>query len=222
MDKINLVNNILDDIKVKKAQSRKLVNSKNISAHRNLLTDIKNEEMKLFEMLDCVSNESNLSADALICGMKHAVGLMPATEVDKHIFNYMKQSAGKDGGFLVPEDIQLDVKSLRNSAVNLESFVNVEPVITKEGTRFIELQADVFPLEEVPEGEIIPEIDESKIVKVKYKIKKRAGIIKMSNELLADSNEAILRWLKVWLGKKTRATRNKAILDAINKTTVGR
>ncbi len=222
MDKTLVINSVIKDIKNKKEKLKAISGSRNNEAYQERLNELKNTEAGLYELMDCISNPENAKTEAFLNALKSAAGVKGVSDNDAIILNYMKQSIGESGGFTVPEDIQVDVKAIRNDGTNLEAYVNVEPIIRSSGSRLMEIRADETPLEEIQEGETIPEIDESNIAEVKYKIKKRAGIIKVTNELLTDTDNALLKWLKVWLAKKTRATRNRAILDRINEVTAGK
>lgn len=128
---------------------------------------------------------------------------------------------GEDGGLTVPRDISTQIMELRRAtADNLENYVNVEKVSTKTGSRVIEVDADSTEWPEVGEGEEFQEQDTPKLKNIEYKIKKYGGILKVTAELLEDTAENILAYLKKWIAKKSRATRNAKILAAL-KTCVG-
>lgn len=128
---------------------------------------------------------------------------------------------GEDGGLTVPRDITTDIRELRRATDdNLENYVNVEPVSTKTGSRVIEVDADTTEWPEVEEGEGFQEQPTPKLRSISYKIKKYGGILKVTAELLEDTAENILAYLKKWIAKKSRATRNAKILAAL-KTIVG-
>lgn len=57
---------------------------------------------------------------------------------------------------------------------------------------------------------------------IKYAIKKKGGILKTTRELLQDTAVNILAYLNKWIAKKSRATRNAAILNVINTITKGK
>lgn len=131
------------------------------------------------------------------------------------------EDSGEDGGLTVPQDITTSIRELRRAtADNLENYVNVEHVSTKTGTRVIEVDADSTEWPEVEEGGEFQEQDTPKLRSVAYKIKKYGGILKVTAELLEDTAENILAYLKKWIAKKSRATRNAKILAAL-KTCVG-
>ena len=131
------------------------------------------------------------------------------------------EDSGEDGGLTVPQDITTSIRELRRAtADNLENYVNVEHVSTKTGTRVIEVDADSTEWPEVEEGGEFQEQETPKLRSISYKIKKYGGILKVTAELLEDTAANILAYLKKWIAKKSRATRNAKILAAL-KTCVG-
>lgn len=146
---------------------------------------------------------------------------------DAEIMNTMTEGAPdddgfSDGGFTVPQDIQTDINELRRTSDDLSQYVNVEPVSTQSGSRVLEVDADSVPWSDVEEGENIPDAATPKFKQIKYSIKKKGGILKVTRELLADTAENILAYLKKWIAKKSRATRNAAILSAFKTITTGK
>ncbi len=225
MEKNKVIDGLIKDLRAKKEEAKKLHNAGKTVEYQAALEDIKKTEKSLQDMLeitDIIDKNPEKKENSFINILKADLGLVKASDTDRLIMNYMKEGDGSDGGFTVPDDIVTDVKALRNNDTSLELLVNVEPVIRSEGRRTIELRAAVEPLEEVEEDGEIPVIEADRMVEVKYKIKKRAGIIKVSRELMADANKVILKWLKTWLAKKTRATRNHAIVTRINAMTEGK
>ena len=139
-----------------------------------------------------------------------------AEENDVKIYNAMnEQDPGTDGGLTVPKDIRTQIEELRRTDDDLERYVNVEKVTTKTGSRVIEKEADATPWDNVDEAAAFPEADTPEFVDVKYKITKKGGILKITEELLKDTAENIMGYLKKYIAKKTRATRNAFILKAI-------
>ena len=131
------------------------------------------------------------------------------------------EDSGEDGGLTVPQDITTSIRELRRAtADNLENYVNVEHVSTKTGTRVIEVDADSTEWPEVEEGGEFQEQETPKLRSISYKIKKYGGVLKVTAELLEDTAANILAYLKKWIAKKSRATRNAKILAAL-KTCVG-
>jgi len=202
MGKVQSIENLIKEIKdIKKSR----VSNTNVD-------EIKKLENLLYKQYEGGETSNDLLANALR-------GNVSASESDRLIYNFMKESTGADGGFIVPDDIQTEVKELRMDGTDLESLVTVEPVITMTGRRTYEIRADIAPLPEVEEGATIPEIDASKLKDVRYRIVKRAGIINASAELLEDANSSLINWLKKWIAKKAKATRNYMIIQVANLMT---
>lgn len=159
----------------------------------------------------------------IVCGLRRK----ELPEEDQKIMDMMTEAdpddnGGSDGGFTVPQDIQTDIRELRRTENDLELYVNVEPVRTLSGSRVIEVDADSTPWEDVDEGAEFPEETTPKLKQIKYKIKKKGGILKTTRELLQDTAENILAYLNKWIAKKSRATRNAAILAKLNEITAGK
>lgn len=125
-------------------------------------------------------------------------------------------------GVTIPEDIRTDIIELRRSDDNLEQYVNVEGVVTKSGARNIEVDAESTPFDNVDEEADFPEMDEPKFKNIKYTIKKKGGILKMTAELFEDTAANAMAYINKWIAKKTKATRNAMILKVMNEMTAGK
>lgn len=158
----------------------------------------------------------------IVCGLHRK----PMEEEDQKIMDMMTEADPNvdesDGGFTVPQDISTDIQELRRTSDDLEMLVNIEPVRTLSGSRVIEKDADSTPWEDVDEGEEFPEESTPKFLQIKYKIKKKGGILKTTRELLQDTAQNILAYLNKWIAKKSRATRNAAILKKLDEITTGK
>ena len=159
----------------------------------------------------------------IVCGLKRT----RMKKEDAEIMDMMTEAdpdedGESDGGFTVPQDIQTDIVELRRTDDDLEMYVNREGVRTLSGSRVIEIDADSTPWEDVDEGEEFPEEETPKFRQISYKIKKKGGILKTTRELLKDTAENILGYLNKWIAKKSRATRNAAILRKLNEITEGK
>lgn len=142
-----------------------------------------------------------------------------ANAEDVKIYNAMNEQSngGADGGLTVPQDIRTQIEELRRTDDDLEQYVNVEHVSTSTGSRVIEKEADTTPWDNVDEAAAFPEAETPQFTKVEYKITKKGGILKITEELLQDTAENILGYLKKYIAKKTRATRNAFILKKIKE-----
>lgn len=232
---------LLDNIKAKKQEVRDLCKTgkiedaakakdelKDLQAQFDLLYDL--EQDKLDGIQQQVTNGSAKKVvdqtkqliGAFVNAIKASVGKGNLSAEDKEILNSMKEGTDEDGGLTVPKDIRTAVKELRRSEDALETLVNVERVSTLSGSRVIEKYADQTPFDNVDEAAEFPEVSTPQFEKIDYKIKKKGGILKVTQELLSDTAENILGYLKKWIAKKAKATRNFMIIAKIREITDGK
>ena len=129
--------------------------------------------------------------------------------------NAMSEGVKADGGYVVPQDIQTKINELRESKDSLQNLIRVEKVNTVEGSRVIKKRQQQTGFAEVTEGGEILEKATPQFTAIDYKVKKYAGFFKMTNELLADTDQALESTLVEWIGNESRITRNKLILDVL-------
>ena len=123
-----------------------------------------------------------------------------------------------NAGLTIPEDIQLQIRTLTRSFASLESLVNVENVTTSHGSRVYEKLADITPLKDLDdESALIGDNDDPELTVVKYLIHRYAGITTVTNALLKDTVDNIIQWLVNWAAKKDVVTRNAKILEVMGK-----
>lgn len=151
----------------------------------------------------------------IVCGLTRR----QLTQEDAEIMDKMSEGTDEDGGFTVPQDIQTDIIELRRTQDDLEQFVTIEPVTTEKGSRIVETDAESTPWPDVDEGAEFTEEETPKLKQVKYEIKKKGGILKTTRELLMDTATNILAFINKWIAKKSRATRNAAILKKLKEIT---
>lgn len=229
---------LLDSIKNKKQEVKDLCKAgkiedaakakeelKDLQAQFDLLYDL--EADKLDDMEDKaaagtakkVLDKTKNIANAFVNAIKAAVGKGALSDEDKEILNSMNEGKDEDGGLTVPKDIRTAVKELRRSEDALETLVNVEPVRTLSGSRVIERYADQTPFDNVDEAAEFSEVSTPQFEKIDYKVKKKGGILKVTQELLSDTAENIIAYLKKWIAKKAKATRNFMIVKKIREIT---
>lgn len=134
----------------------------------------------------------------------------------------LSEGAGEDGGYVVPEDVTTTINELKQTVDNLEQYVNVQPVSTNKGARTLEKRADstpFSPLSEYGDPNAMAEMNSPKFDRVSYEIEDYAGFLPVPNDLLADTDQALEQYLRNWIAKKSKATRNKLILDVIDTLT---
>lgn len=126
-----------------------------------------------------------------------------------------------DSGLIVPKDVQTQINKVMRSFNDLSQYVNLQNVNTLSGSRVLEKNEDMTPFQLVEEYGIIPNIDNPKFQNIAYAVKKRAGILPITNELLADTDQNILAYVTDWIGRKAVVTRNMLVtgmLDTFTKT----
>jgi HK97 family phage major capsid protein len=131
----------------------------------------------------------------------------------------MTEGVQKDGGYIVPEDITTTINRLKQTFDNLEQYVNTQPVKTNKGQRTLEKRADSTPLVKLSEMGTIQETNQPEFSRASYAIEDFAGFMKVSNDLLADTDQALLNYLAEWFAKKSKATRNSLIIEQLNALT---
>ena len=137
----------------------------------------------------------------------------------------MKEGVDEDGGLIVPQDISTKINEKRRQFDTLANLVDVIPVSTNKGSRVLEKLADITPLVNLEELADIEDLENPKFENIKYNIKDYAWILVLSNDLLADTQEALLQYLSNWLAKKSAVTRNTLILEQLGslaKTTISK
>lgn len=162
-------------------------------------------------------------AKAFVNAIRAGFKKEPVSKDDLEILNAgMKEGTDEDGGLTVPDDISTTIREMRRSEDALENLVTVEKVTKVKGSRVYEVNADSVPFDEVDEGGEFPEAETPKLKKVNYAIRKFGGILRSTYELLQDSTENILAFLKKWIAKRTKATRNALILKKLKEITDGK
>jgi len=121
-----------------------------------------------------------------------------------------------DVGMVVPQDIQTRIYELMREWNDLSQYVTVENVTTLSGSRVLETDALMQPFQVVDEYGQIQETDNPKFTTVTYKLKKRAGYLPLTNELLADNDANLLGYVQNWIARKAVHTRNTQIISLLN------
>lgn len=130
----------------------------------------------------------------------------------------LSESVDEDGGYTVPEDIQTKVNHWPEIVDSLLDEIDVENVTTNKGARTYQKKTDTEAFVDLDEnGAITKEIAAPKFERVTYAIQDRAGFMPVSNDLVNDSDAAIMQIVTQWLGRANIATADakiKAILAA--------
>ncbi|WP_000361128.1 phage major capsid protein, partial [Bacillus thuringiensis] len=96
----------------------------------------------------------------------------------------LSENTGKDGGYIVPEDITTTINQLKQTVDNLEQYVNVQPVSTNKGARTLEKRAastPFAPLSEYGNPNAMQEIASPQFDRLPYVIEDYAGFLPVPN-----------------------------------------
>lgn len=139
------------------------------------------------------------------------------TQDDIEILNTLSEGTGANGGLVVPQDVQTRINEYKRSLPQLETLINIIPVSTLSGSRVFEAIATMTPFTNVTDDTAdIEDMGNPTFENVTYAIKDYAGYLPIPNDLLQDSDQAILDYLVGWIGKKSVVTRNSLILAILN------
>lgn len=131
-------------------------------------------------------------------------------------FKSMNEGTPADGGYTVPEDINTAIEKLRDAKASLLHLVKVVPVSTNKGERTFKKRAQQTGFVKVGEGGKIGQKNTPQFGRYGYEIKKYAGWLPVTNELLEDSDANIVSEVTEWLADESRVTANKLILEALD------
>ena len=128
----------------------------------------------------------------------------------------MNEGTPADGGYTVPVDISTRINKLKENHFSLRGFIDHETVSTNAGSRTYQTRKQQTGFTQVGEGGKIGEVTGTKFSRIDYSIKKYAGYMPVTNELLADSDAAIANVITEWIAGESVATENAQILAKIN------
>lgn len=140
----------------------------------------------------------------------------------RHYFKNAKantEGSKADGGYTVPDDIQTEINRYKEEHFSLQSLVDTETVTTNTGRRTYQSRASHTGFAQVSEGAKIANVAGPTFEVLDYSIKKYAGWLPVTSELLADSDANITNTLIQWLGEEDIATRNRLILAIMQAKT---
>ena len=216
---------LLNQINAKKLEVKNLAEQGKIEEAKTAKEELVKLQDQYNILKDIIENEqsgmTNGTANAV--GMKEVTANGPAdaihdfAEAARHGFytNTMTEGTKADGGYTVPEDIKTKVDQYKKAMFSLESLVDVETVKTNSGKRTFQKKAQVTGFKVVAESGKIQATETPQFELLSYDIKKYAGYMPVTNELLADSDANIINTLVKWLGEEDVATKNAQILAAI-------
>ena len=216
---------LLNQINAKKLEVKNLAGQGKIEEAKTAKEELVALQDKYNILKDIVEGEQS----GMTNGVANATGVKKVTsgtgadpihdfaEAARHGFytNTMTEGTKADGGYTVPEDIQTKINEYKQAKFSLESLVDVESVSTNSGRRTYQKRAQAVGFKAVAESGKIQAAETPQFEVLAYEIKKYAGYMPVTNELLADSDANITSTLVKWLGEEDVATKNAQILIAI-------
>ena len=216
---------LLNQINAKKLEVKNLVEQGKIEEAKTAKEELVVLQDKYNILKDIIEGEQS----GMTNGVANATGVKQVTsgtgtdpihdfaEAARHGFytNTMTEGTKADGGYTVPEDIQTKINEYKQAKFSLESLVDVESVSTNSGRRTHQKRAQATGFKAVAESGKIQAAETPQFEVLAYEVKKYAGYMPVTNELLADSDANITNTLVKWLGEEDVATKNAQILTAI-------
>lgn len=220
------IKNLIEQDKLEEAKKARN-EMKDLQEKYDLLDEMEKEEDEDMQAKAAEGNVREVKAkkknvvSAFVNALRAGFKKQPVAKEDAEILNAMKEGTDEEGGLTVPEDISTKIRTLRRSEDALEMLVRVENTTNVKGSRVYEINADSVPFDTIDEESIFPECETPIMKKVEYVIKKMGGILKVTYELLQDSDENIIAYLTKWITKKVKATRNALIIKKLDEMTDG-
>lgn len=128
------------------------------------------------------------------------------------------ETPGEDGGFLVPEDIDHQIREVRRTLNPLAELFQTESVGTNSGWRVMD-NAPTTGMAAVDEMGEIKEGEKPSFARVTYKLTKYAMFLPVSSELASDEVANLFAYLARWFAKKSVITENTLLLGALSGMT---
>ena len=221
MNKVDL----LDAINAKKQEVIALVNDEKLEEAKAAKAELQKMQDKLDLLEDMELDNTiidNSTKEVPTVGDKRRDAIHEFAEAARNRFkNTMTEGTAADGGYTVPQDIQTKINEYKEAKFSLKKLVNVENVTTMSGRRIFKVKTAHTGFASVNEGAAIGQKAGPTFSKIDYAIDKFAGILPVTDELLADSDANISNVLIKWLGDESVATENAQILSLINPGSTG-
>lgn len=127
----------------------------------------------------------------------------------------MTEGTAASAGYTVPVDISTKINTFKENKFSLVGHIDRESVSTNKGSRTYKARAQQTGFAQVGEGAKVGQVTAPQFSRIDYNIKKYAGYLPVTNELLADSDAAIANIVMEWLAGDSVATENAQILAKI-------
>lgn len=209
---------LLEQINNKKAAARVLADEKKTVEAKTMIEEIKSLQEEFDIEAALYEEEKEKVENKLIEKPVEKNEVKDFIDAVRTKFrNAMSEGSSTNGGYTVPQDIQTQINELKQAKDSLQNLVKVESVTTLSGSRVFKSRGQWAGFAEVAENGEIAEKATPQFTNLAYAVKKYAGFMKVTNELLKDSDAAIRDTIVRWIGDESRVTRNKLILAELDK-----
>ena len=184
----------------------------------NTILDEVDALQKEFDTEDRIlkASKANVPAEEPKTEEPKADSIKAFADAARNGFKGMSEGSLADGGYTVPADISTAINKFKENHFSLRSYIDHETVSTNAGSRTYQTRAQQTGFTQVGEGGKIGATAAPKFSRINYSIKKYAGYLPVTNELLADSDAAIVNVVTEWLAGESVATENAQILAKVN------
>ena len=204
------------------------INAKKHEIQDLIAADKLDEAKAKKEELDAMQNKFNMFEEVMDAAPVAAVKPVETDAVHEfanaarnRFKNTMTEGTGSAGGYTVPQDIMTRINKYKEAKFSMKNLVRVENVTTYTGKRVFQVKASHTGFSAVNEGAAIGQKATPTFSQLTYTIAKYAGILPVTDELLADSDANLTQVLVSWLGDEGIATENAAIVSLIDPGSTG-
>lgn len=216
---------LLDKINAKKTEVKNLVSENKIDEAKAAKEELINLQAKFDVLYDLEEEKEEEMKNKIEDGDAKEITNKPNDQIKEFanaarqgfkIQNTMSTGIDVDGGYVIPQDIQTKINKYKEAKKSLKNLVDVEKVTVQKGQRTFKKRAQQTGFTKVGEGGKIGAKNTPQFERLSFEIEKYAGYFPVTNELLKDSDQAIVNTLVEWIGDESRVTANKLILAEIN------
>ena len=208
------IRELMSEAEAKQAEAKTLLESGDLDGAEKALNDGESiaKQIELAKRIETTEK----SAVAEVEPKVETSSVKAFANAARHGFkSAMNEGVGTEGGYTVPEDILTQIEHYREAKFSLRDLVTIVPVKTNSGARTFKKRVQQTGFTKVGEGAKIGEMATPTFERLEYKISKYGGYFPVTNELLEDSDAAIVTELVQWAGDESRVTANNLILNAI-------
>lgn len=215
------IKELMNAINAKKAEAKALIEKDDLEGAKNAKKELDELTAKLSIMESIEEEKEEAMKDATLTAPQAADPVHEFAEAARHGFRNTRtvstgnEGTGADGGYTVPQDIQTRINKYKEARFSLSDLVDHENVTTMSGRRTYQKKAQHTGFSAVNEGASIGAKAVPQFEVLNYAVKKYAGYLPVTNELLADSDANITNVMVEWLGEEDIATDNAQIIAKV-------